>query len=228
MATEGALEIADVTKLKVADLKRELKARGLSHSGIKTELVDRLISALQTNVLDEDEDVLEDDVLADDEKASDASFQDEIILNSPTATESPSKMGVVADKIDAEIKIILDSPEDTTNNNDSPDDEKVVITKLQGVSDEEKRLLRAKKFDLPMSDDLKKQARAERFGIPDTAKIGNVENSNDTDRLTKRAERFGLPKNEAFKKRKERFGITSKTEELEAKKKKRAARFGLE
>jgi len=32
----------DVSKLKVADLKKELKARGLNTSGTKNELVERL------------------------------------------------------------------------------------------------------------------------------------------------------------------------------------------
>merc|ERR1712071_587446 len=44
----------DVSKLKVADLKKELKARGLSVSGSKIELVERLQEATQ----DEEDNVL--------------------------------------------------------------------------------------------------------------------------------------------------------------------------
>lgn len=89
----------DVSKMKVADLKKELKNRGLSTLGNKNELVDRLQGA----VIDggdplEDtansEDLLEDDELNDDileeeeEKQHHEATEEDRILKSPTPSEA--------------------------------------------------------------------------------------------------------------------------------------------
>ncbi|XP_022213481.2 uncharacterized protein LOC111068352 [Drosophila obscura] len=82
---------SDVTKMKVADLKRELKLRGLPVNGNKNELQDRLQTALlegdislaiadsiddDVSLADEDEDKLLEDELHDDDE----------LLKSPVST----------------------------------------------------------------------------------------------------------------------------------------------
>ncbi|EDW96660.2 uncharacterized protein LOC6536366 [Drosophila yakuba] len=62
----------DVTKMKVADLKRELKLRGLTVNGNKTELQDRLQTALLEGDLS-----LEDSAIADAIDDDDVSLTDE-------------------------------------------------------------------------------------------------------------------------------------------------------
>ncbi|XP_053669863.1 SAP domain-containing ribonucleoprotein [Anopheles nili] len=89
---------SDISKMKVADLKKELKARGLSVMGNKNELVDRLQSALLDggDVLEDtanSEDLLEDDELNDDlldedkDLTEDPVAEEEQILKSPTPSE---------------------------------------------------------------------------------------------------------------------------------------------
>lgn len=45
-----AMKEQDVAKLKVAELKEELKSRGLPLSGLKAELAKRLLEAVKTEV----------------------------------------------------------------------------------------------------------------------------------------------------------------------------------
>lgn len=84
----------DVAKMKVADLKRELKFRGLSTAGNKNELQERLQTALLDGELSlEDtaisgEDLLdgEDTVLTDEEEAKILGADENELLKSPTTT----------------------------------------------------------------------------------------------------------------------------------------------
>ncbi|XP_055550980.1 uncharacterized protein LOC129733263 [Wyeomyia smithii] len=89
----------DISKMKVADLKKELKNRGLSTLGNKHELIDRLQNALIDggDPLEDtanSEDLLEDDDLNDDiledeeEKLQDGIAEEEHILKSPTPSEA--------------------------------------------------------------------------------------------------------------------------------------------
>ncbi|XP_035781851.1 uncharacterized protein LOC118461066 [Anopheles albimanus] len=87
----------DISKMKVADLKKELKARGLSVMGNKNELVDRLQCALLDggDVLEDtansedllDDDDLNDDLLDEDKDLTDPVGEEEQILMSPTPSE---------------------------------------------------------------------------------------------------------------------------------------------
>ncbi|XP_065092687.1 SAP domain-containing ribonucleoprotein [Ochlerotatus camptorhynchus] len=111
----------DVSKMKVADLKKELKNRGLSTLGNKNELVDRLQSALIDggDPLEDtanSEDLLEDDELNDDileeeeEKQHHEATEEDRILKSPTPSEaskseSPEqKTEAVAKELESEKK----------------------------------------------------------------------------------------------------------------------------
>jgi len=72
--------------LKVADLKRELKARGLSQTGNKNELVERLQSAVAGGVAAVDDD---DDALLMDDTAPVQS-----VVKAAVAPASPAKIAV--------------------------------------------------------------------------------------------------------------------------------------
>ncbi|XP_053948110.1 SAP domain-containing ribonucleoprotein [Anastrepha ludens] len=90
---------SDVTKMKVADLKRELKLRGLAITGNKTELQDRLQTALldgdisleDSAITNEDALLDEDAVLTDEEESPIAADENEL-LKSPTSTPTASEL----------------------------------------------------------------------------------------------------------------------------------------
>ncbi|KAI5093472.1 SAP domain-containing ribonucleoprotein [Silurus meridionalis] len=104
---------------------------------------------------------------------------------------------------------------------------------------------RAERFNLPPNPESKKAARAARFGMPETSAPSKgtsaiSKTDVDVETLKKRAERFGMSvssvckkveEDEKLKKRKERFGIVTSAasvgpDDSEAKKRKRAERFG--
>jgi len=199
--------------MKVADLKKELKARGLSADGKKNELQERLAEALAADgsVLGgpgEDDDVDEEELLGDDEEGDvDAKTEQELLgkaAKRPAATPidviSPDKKVCKLGKPAAEEKPASDKPEA----------EKTAQEK------------RAERFGLPASDVSKKSARAERFGIVEKEKKTNkrapkldmTTGSTDIEKLKARSERFGEVSSKTLK----------KVSELE-KKKERADRF---
>ncbi|KAM7363807.1 uncharacterized protein ACRADG_000571 [Cochliomyia hominivorax] len=111
------MPVTDVSNMKVADLKRELKVRGLSVAGNKTELQERLQAAMVGEPLLEDsslvgEDILDEEgVLSDEEKIL-GSDENEL-LKSPTTTPTtilPKTLG--SDNKDAAAieDDILESP----------------------------------------------------------------------------------------------------------------------
>ena len=58
------MDVMDISAMKVADLKKELKSRGLSTSGNKSELIDRLQLALA-----KPDDLNEEELLAEEPEA---------------------------------------------------------------------------------------------------------------------------------------------------------------
>ncbi|XP_051911724.1 SAP domain-containing ribonucleoprotein-like isoform X2 [Hippocampus zosterae] len=208
-------EVIELHKLKLAELRQECDARGLETKGNKGDLVARLQAYLDEH----DEDVDVDEVLADDT----ADFpKGEIVDNGKDVKESPSPVA----KLSAEKKMVKICPPATGG---------------------EQLQKRAERFNLPASAEDKKARRAARFGLAigaSDASTGAAVARNvpvNVDQLKKRAERFGmnvsslsqkLEADEKLMKRKERFGIltgggTAGSADVEAKKLKRAARFGI-
>ncbi|NWI68341.1 SARNP protein, partial [Todus mexicanus] len=131
----------------------------------------------------------------------------------------------------------------------SPDviTEKKVVKITSEISQMERMQKRAERFNVPVSLESKKAARAARFGLAVASAKGELHKAPgpgevNMDKLKERAQRFGLnvsslskksEDDEKLKKRKERFGIVTSsagagaTEDTEAKKRKRAERFGI-
>ncbi|XP_022538131.1 SAP domain-containing ribonucleoprotein [Astyanax mexicanus] len=206
-------EVVELQKLKLAELKQECSLRGLDIKGNKGDLIARLQQYLEEH----EEDVNEEEVLGE--------FTEEA---SPKAEEAVQEQETVVE----------------------PETEpKKAVVKITAPSSGDERLQkRAERFNLPETLDNKKAARAARFGIPATASAPSkgasaMSKTNvDVEVLKKRAERFGMnvssvskkvEEDEKLKKRKERFGIQTGAaaagagaEDSEAKKRKRAERFG--
>merc|ERR1712106_834308 len=115
----------DLSKMKVADLKKELKARGLSADGKKNELQERLAEALAADgsVLGgpaEDGDVDEEELLGDDEEGDvDATTEQELLgqaakrpAPTPIDVISPDKKVCKLGKPAEEEKPVSDKPEE--------------------------------------------------------------------------------------------------------------------
>ncbi|XP_030279309.1 SAP domain-containing ribonucleoprotein [Sparus aurata] len=211
-------EVIELQKLKLAELRQECEARGLDTKGNKGELIARLQAYLEEH----EDDVDVDDVLAED-------------------TEDFTKVETA--------NSAKDEKESESPDPETPDDKKVV--KITPPSSSSERLQkRAERFNMPASAESKKAIRAARFGLPaetSSPSPGVAANSKapvNVDQLKKRAERFGMnvssvsqkiEEDEKLKKRKERFGaLTSAgsagsvgSADVEAKKMKRAERFGI-
>ncbi|XP_029631479.1 SAP domain-containing ribonucleoprotein isoform X3 [Salmo trutta] len=102
-------------------------------------------------------------------------------------------------------------------------EKKVVKITAPSVADERLQK-RAERFNLPATADSKKEARAARFGLPAPSPASKPGASVANSKLT-------VEVDEKLKKRKERFGILTAAavvgaEDSEAKKRKRADRFG--
>nr|XP_055039985.1 SAP domain-containing ribonucleoprotein isoform X4 [Misgurnus anguillicaudatus] len=205
-------EFVELQKLKLAELKQECVARGLDAKGNKADLIARLQA-----YLDEHEEVNEEEVLGTfgESKEEDEEEEEEAVAAAVEKQE-------------------LTEPETVT--------EKKVVKITAPATVDERLQKRAERFSIQPNADNKKAARAARFGLPvaesskGTSAIPKV--SVDVEVLKKRAERFGMnvssvskkfEDDEKLKKRKERFGILTSTAgsyDSEAKKRKRADRFG--
>ncbi|CAG5103635.1 Similar to Sarnp: SAP domain-containing ribonucleoprotein (Mus musculus) [Cotesia congregata] len=201
--------LSELSKMKVADLKVELKQRGLPTTGNKNELVERLQLAIHGDSalsLDENaEEILDEDAVLERKLSTDANpvSAKKIVLNRNSVIE--------------EIKVDKPSDEEPPKSVEAAEPQKRVI-KLSEVGIKERLEMRAKKFGVPLSESAKKEARSARFNSSNQSdksaasiKIP-VETSVET--LKKRAERFGTVSNvvekvellEKIEKRKARFG----------------------
>ena len=203
--------------MTVAELKDALKAKGLTTTGKKSDLVERLQLALEP----QDDDLLEDAnvLLGEDD--------DEIPL--AATIKKPVEKSVVEKpkpaKITSPIKFDESKPKGGAEENADNDNAENKTEKKDGTNDAERAAARAAKFGTSISapdvaSDAKKQSRAERFGIKG-GKIGDVPTV-DLETLKKRAERFGQSSattamkkaemDEKICKRRERFGVMDQPE----------------
>ncbi|CAL8366920.1 unnamed protein product [Lota lota] len=209
-------EVIELQKLKLAELRQECEARALETKGNKGDLIARLQTYLEEH--EEDLDVNVDDVLAED---TEDFVKDDNATNGNTNKDSES----AACEEPAEAKVVKIAPP---------------------ASSTERLQKRAERFNMPATAESKKAVRAARFGLPANATSPSpgvyirALFVVSVDQLKKRAERFGMnvssisqkvEEDEKLKKRKERFGILTSAAsagagDVEAKKMKRAERFG--
>lgn len=245
-------ELQDISKLKVADLKKELKGRGLSAVGNKTELVERLQLSLQgENSLitepdsaagDSEEIMDEDDVLADEEEEEvlvDISPSPEPKLAS--ASGNGSSMAIKP-TVGSSKKIVLNRNVVASTGSSEKENQQQHQT-TQAIADtglhqqhqpqsEGKKVIKLSAFSMKQ----RLEMRAQKFG---------VEPSVDAKKEA-RAARFGISapintgntgaaSSDVLRKRAERFGLTlspvsgrnlSKAE-INEKLEKRKQRFGV-
>jgi len=219
------MDSTELAKLKVSDLKNELKIRGLSQIGKRSELLERLQNAIEAGVSAEgnDEEFDEDELLAGAEEDEEpAPISKETPSKKPTltkpatpATKAAAKATTPAAKVPTPAAKKTPAPAESTE------------TEEKEKTAQEKR---AERFGI-VNEDLAKKSRAERFGIV----------SND-EAIKKRQERFGVVEKdekpskkqkmsaepidvEKLKARAERFGASTASALDAEKKAARAARF---
>jgi len=228
----------ELSGMTVPDLKKALKAKGLSVGGVKQDLIERLQLAMASDENDpnNDTDLLEDanDLLGDDD--------DEIVLedqDSNPKIAATKKVSIKRDNAVSETTATapakIEAPIDDTKVEDKKEKpEKKAEKSIEDITikkwtDEERAAKRAARFEASqnlsnlteavvskekdLTSDTKKQSRAERFGL--STKIGGAPSA-DIETLKKRAERFGQSSSSVMKKA-----------EMDEKVKKRQERFGV-
>ncbi|XP_073973268.1 uncharacterized protein isoform X1 [Rhodnius prolixus] len=222
----------DFSKMKVNDLKKLLKSRGLSIAGVKQDLIDRLQSSeAAAEALLEGSEVGEDgfDEELDKELDESALMADEEhadVLTSSKTSDQKDPQGDIKETKHNEAPVPSASPKLT---DDIKESSNIETESQNGASEAESQASKQLKVNLKsqplaLSEAQRRKARAERFG---TAQ------KNQTTALARRAERFSLTKdsaskpadsstgqtkvtstttNEVLKRRAERFGILSPAE----------------
>ncbi|XP_044305441.1 SAP domain-containing ribonucleoprotein isoform X2 [Varanus komodoensis] len=141
------------------------------------------------------------------------------------AEEEANEEDVLGEETEEEEPKPIDTPikeEITTEKSAEVGAEKKVVKITSEMPQMERMQKRAERFNVPVSLESKKAARAARFGMTTASTKGLIAESKTTNE-----------DDEKLKKRKERFGIvtssagTGTTEDTEAKKRKRAERFGI-
>ncbi|XP_034058517.1 SAP domain-containing ribonucleoprotein isoform X6 [Gymnodraco acuticeps] len=221
-------EVIELQKLKLAELRQECEARGLDTKGNKGELIARLQAYLEEH----EEDVDVDDVLAEDTeeftKVDGVDGADDL-----KSEKEPTEEETAEDK-----KVVKIVPPSSTGERLQKRAERFNLP----ATAESKKAIRAARF----GETTEKSAPA-----PTAGGVAAAKAPVNVDQLKKRAERFGMnvssvsqkiEEDEKLKKRKERFGVTAASTgavaavataaspaspEVEAKKMKRAERFGI-
>lgn len=247
MADDFLISEMDISKLRVPDLKKELKLRGLSTSGNKIDLIERLQNALKSsdNGGTESVDDLDDDLLNDDDLDHDHLDTSESVLNEldhlEEAQESSSVMKRKLSKtdmpdleLDSKLpkKIVLNrtssaqSNSEKTNGNDLLLDNS--INQYSAKSDEDAKVVKLSE----LSAKERMEMRAKKFGTPSSEEAKKVARSERfTGTISVESSPVLETNLETLKKRAERFGgsvskALSSVEQQE-RLKKRKERFGI-
>lgn len=229
--------VSEVNKMKVVDLRKELKSRGLPYTGDKAELVSRLQAAMQDDHADinlDSDEIDSDGVLEDEDDKGQDIVLDESAVELALADNPPPKEPEAKPLKTLKRKFTDAAKTDKPENKDGAA-KKIVLNRALSAT---------------ISTDTKKETKSEETKVPITApesdKVRITSEIDPKSRLEMRAKRFGLPLNMSDDARKEarklRFGQTAITttgtvsvtsgatqgtlsENLE-KLKKRAERFG--
>jgi len=222
----------DITKMKVADLKNELKLRNLATTGKRPELLERLQQAIAEGVEREnDEDIDEEHLLAggDEEGEEDAftPIEEAPVAKTPARASRRSIAAVstpaaATPKTPARRLALKRTPAAALKVPEEP--EEVQETPAKDPTPAKKTPAKEPAVGTP-------PAKIAKIGTPKAAESKEEEEENkengepqEKTALEKRAERFGVVSADVAKsKRAERFGIVSE----DSAKAKRAERFGI-
>ncbi|KXJ84473.1 hypothetical protein RP20_CCG003827 [Aedes albopictus] len=212
----------DVSKMKVADLKKELKNRGLSTLGNKNELVDRLQGALidggdplEDTAISEDlleDDELNDDILEEEEedKQHHETTEEDRILKSPTPSEPSKSESPEEKKSEAVTK-----ESDAEKKEDQPAAVQKKVALKRNISISVPTPTAAVAAAPKAADDDKKSD-----SVPKEAETGSSEPEKKVIKLTE------LTAQQRLEMRAKKFGAQA-SETSDSKLQARAARFGL-
>ncbi|XP_053655896.2 SAP domain-containing ribonucleoprotein [Cherax quadricarinatus] len=225
----------EITKMKVADLKKELKARGLPVTGNKNELIERLQAAREGgesvpvgNAEGDDEDFDEEEILGGEDmdaaelgkltpQEEEAALGGNIRVRDEAALlEQPEKKKISLKRSNSSLPP-PSAPDEPKSENDPP--AKVEEEKDPEESPSQKKII---KLDSFATDKTAIESRAERFGMPMTeearrlsraARFGSQTNGATINRKpAKLSMETGGTDVEKLKARAERFGeVTSKS-----------------
>nr|XP_054094418.1 SAP domain-containing ribonucleoprotein isoform X3 [Callithrix jacchus] len=195
----------------LAELKQECLARGLETKGIKQDLIHRLQAYLEEHA---EEEANEEDVLGDETEEEETKP-----IELPVKEEEPPEKTV---DVRGYFKVLGPSEaKQIFSELYNRAAEKKVVKITSEIPQTERMQKRAERFNVPVSLESKKAARAARFGISSVPTKGLPSDNKpmvSLDKLKERAQRFGLnvssisrksEDDEKLKKRKERFGIVT-------------------
>lgn len=219
-------EVIDLHAMRVTELKQELKARGLTVSGTKPDLITRLENYMKEH---EGVEVVEEDV--DDEGDLEDSIEEPVPEPKEATPPPPVKAAEKSSpKVNGHAERAASPPPPNFVSTTEEDEEPAAAgaNPLKGMSETDRKQARAGRFATgtvsgTTTDELKKKTeRASRFGLPinnaSKEKIASTQSSSD--KLKDRANRFGMntqsnriqaaPETDAkrLKARSDRFGTT--------------------
>ncbi|KAH0629274.1 hypothetical protein JD844_011213 [Phrynosoma platyrhinos] len=151
----AAAETVELHKLKLAELKQECLARGLEAKGNKQDLINRLQAYLEQHAEEEanEEDVLGEETEEEEQKPLDAPVKEEV------ATEKSAEVDMQPTP-DVIHEMMCKDCTGTTRGA-----EKKVVKITSEIPQMERMQKRAERFNVPVSLESKKAARAARFGM---------------------------------------------------------------